>query len=105
MATYEKDGKGRIAQNCGQTMTAIAHGGDGRDARNHSGRVFLKDGASVEVIVRDKADGAEFVIADFTALAKTTNLAAKKRMCAVYVRVRAEAEVDEPKDPAAALEI
>ena len=96
MATYEKDAKGRIALNCGKTMTAIAHGEPGRRARNHSGRVFVKDGAPLEVIVRDTSDGAEWVVADFSAVAK-----AKDMLCSVYVRVRAEAEVNEPADPTA----
>lgn len=99
MKRYEKDGKGRIAQNCGKTMTAIEHGKPGRGERNHSGRVFVKDNTQVEIIVRDKGDGTEWVIADFKAIAKTTDLSAKKKMCSVYVRVRAEAEVPEPKDP------
>ena len=95
MATYEKDATGRIALNCGKTMTAIAHGEPGRGARNHSGRVFVKDGAPLEVIVRDKSDGQEWVVADFPAVAKSVG-----KMCSVYVRVRAEAEVGVPKDPA-----
>lgn len=76
----------RIKVNTDVTITSGRS--DDAATRNSRGRVFLEDGESFEVIVKTRTD--ETVVASGTASAVSGKL------CAIYVTVRAEADVNEP---------
>ena len=86
---YAKDVAGRIETNTRGKVVSKARLDPGKELRNHAGRVYVLSGEAFSVVV--KAGGREYVIADGTAslLGRT----------AIYVRVRAEAGVDEPPKP------
>ena len=86
---YEKDADGRVKIDVGGTVTPVAHGEAGAGLRNHSSRVFLKDGDTFEVVAF--VNGSRYAtLTNGTAKAKTG------KMCSIYVRTRAEADVVEP---------
>ncbi len=77
----------RPTSNINKTVIAKAHDED-HSGRNATGRVFLEDGEAFSVVVKVGAE--THVMASGTARAKAGKL------CSVYVRVRGEADVDEP---------
>ena len=78
---------GRITQNTDATITP-GRPGDAA-TRNVLSRVFLANGEAFEVIVRTRADE--------TVVAKGTAIAARGKLCSLYVKTRAEADVDKPR--------
>ena len=87
MAVFDKDEDGRITIHCGGEVKPNAQGEDVA-GRNMSGRVFLKGDKPFEVIVR--SDGVEMIVCS------GTSSATAGKMCSLYIRVRGEADVDEP---------
>ncbi len=85
---YIKDGDGRIGINIGGTIVPRAVDTADKTDRNLHGRVFIHNGEAFSVVV--KAGGKEYMVCDGTATAESG------KMCAIFVRVRAEADVTEP---------
>ena len=90
-SAFVKDGDGRIAINCGGAIIPKTLADTDRASRNVHGRVFVKNGESFTVTAT--VNGVDYVVCDGTASAKTG------KMCCLFVRVRAEADVDEPAEP------
>jgi len=80
--------KQRITHNTDATITPSKAGGPG-SPRNSLSRVFLEDGEDFQVIVKTDTDE--------TVVAKGRAKAASGKYCSIYVKVRAEADVSEPK--------
>lgn len=87
-----KDIDGRITQWFDGDVTPAPYDDPDRAAiRNSSGRIFLEDKETFEVIV--KVGGIEHIVASGVAKAKTG------KRCSIFVRVRAEADVPIPEPP------
>ena len=78
----------RITQNVDISITPAKQGSL---LRNTLGRVYLRDGEDFEVIVKTTTDS--------TVVAKGKAKAAAGKLCSIYTKVRAEADVNEPKPP------
>ncbi len=88
---YEKDGKGRVLQYCGGTVVpAVNTVGPNAGKRNHSARVIVEDGVPFEHIIR--LGGDEYVLCTGVTSAKAG------KMCSLFARLRAEADVAEPPE-------
>lgn len=79
----------RFTSNIETTLVPAAHEED-HTRRNTGGRVYLRNLEDFDVIVRTGGD--EYIIASGTARAKTGKL------CAIFVRIRAEADVEKPPE-------
>lgn len=89
---YVKDDADRIAVNCGGIIDSLANTDDARAAlRNRQARLYVKDGEaySVQIIV----EGRTYTVVEGTASAKAGT------MCALFIRVRSEADVAAPAAP------
>ncbi len=94
MSTYKDYEKidDRILLNCGGTMGSAPHDDPEKAAkRNRHSRVTLIDGDIFSVVVR--TGGKEYVVVEGEAKAKLG------KMFSLFVRVRAEEDVDEPVAP------
>ena len=74
----------RVTQNTDITITP----GDSVPARNCLSRVFIDGAEAFEVIVRTPTD--EILVT------KGRGVASRGKKCALYIKTRAEADVDEP---------
>lgn len=95
---YKKDEHGTIVINTDAVIEAADQGGPGwAGKRNTSSRVYVKNGEQFAVTV--VVSGRSYTVCSGTAKAKTG------KMCSVFVRVRAEADVKEPTKPVSTPEI
>ena len=103
LTAYEKDeATGVVAQNCKATIELLsakrpadesAEIGPWVIARNHSGRVYIPgDGVAWDVVVITK--GEMYVVAS-----GITNAPSPGKVTPIFVRIRQEEEVADPKAP------
>ncbi len=78
----------RITQNTDVTIIPSRTGDRGVATRNSLGRVYVEDGEAFEVIVRTPTDE--------TVAAKGAGKAEVGKLCSIYIKVRAEADVSAP---------
>ena len=89
---YVKDADGRVAINCDGEIESVSQNVIGKAGqRNLSSRLYIKDGEGF--VVKVTVGGKDYPVVS------GTGKAVSGKMCSIFIRVRAEADENEPPAP------